>query len=219
MKAMLLAAGKGKRLGKLTSETPKPLLSVGGCPLIERHIHNLRAAGFDELVINVSYLGDKIMQALGDGSQYGVQIQWSNERPHLLGVGGGIYQARYLLGNDPWLVINADIYTDWVPTPLALADELLAYLILVDNPPNHPHGDYALQKDKVALTGERRLTFSGIGYYRRRLFERVTSPVFQLPDLLSPAIGSGLVGGSHYQGLWHDAGTPDSLKMLRARFG
>lgn len=216
MKAMLLAAGRGERLRPLTDTTPKPLISVGGETLIERHVNRLRQAGITELVINISHLREQIIEKLGDGSRYGVRIHWSDEQDNSLGTGGGIYHARRWLGDDPWLVINTDVYTDWTPSQPELSNGTLAHLIMVDNPHHCPDGNFTLHNGKIGLNNSPKLTFSGIGYYRRKLFSSYPEKVFALTDVLIPAIEQGLVTGSHYQGLWEDVGTMESLKRLRA---
>ena len=218
MKAMLLAAGHGSRLKPLTDSVPKPLLTIGTETLIERHIKILGRAGFEEIIINVSYRRAQIMEKLGDGSRYGVHIFWSDEGDATLGTGGGIYHARALLGDDPWLIINADIYTDWLPKLLPMADETLAHLIMINNPAHCPDGDYNLLNGQISLGQHNKLTFSGIGCYKRQLFENITVPKFQLPEVLKPAIQKNLVQGTHYTGRWVDVGTPERLNQLRAEY-
>lgn len=215
MKAMLLAAGRGKRLGPLTDSTPKPLLKIGRETLIERHIRRLKQAGFKEIVINVSYLRAKIIHRLGDGSRYGVRIYWSDEGEHRLETGGGIRKALPLLGDSPWLVMNSDIYTDWVPKPVTLAEPCLAHLILVANMP-HCQGDFYLDNGTVRRHHAKaeRLTFSGIGYYDAALFESPEQQAFKLTEVLNPAIADNRVSGEKYTGKWADLGTPESLQRL-----
>ena len=163
MKAMILAAGRGERMRPLTDETPKPLLRIGGQTLIERHVNALAAAGIRELVINHAHLGEQLVQALGDGAACGVDIQWSAEPAGALETGGGIFNALPLLGDAPFVVVNADIWTDFPFSELPEEPDGLAHLVLVDNPAHHPEGDFVLSSDRVSQGGGARLTFSGIG--------------------------------------------------------
>ena len=169
MKAMILAAGRGERMRPLTDQVPKPLLEAGGKPLIVHHIERLVAAGFRELIINHGHLGEQLVAALGDGARWGAQIQYSPEAP-ALETGGGIFRALPYLGPGPFLVINGDIWTDMDFAGLRLESGQLAHLILVDNPPHHPLGDFALTDGLVQAQGKPRLTFSGIGLYHPDLF-------------------------------------------------
>ena len=171
MKAMLLAAGRGERMRPLTDHTPKPLLRVGGQTLIGHHLDALARAGFRELVINHAHLGAQLVAALGDGSEYGVHIEYSPEPPGALETGGGIFNALPLLGTGPFAVINADIWTDFDFAVLPRKPEGLAHLVLVDNPVHHPQGDFALCNGHVSADGMPRLTFSGIGVYSPALFD------------------------------------------------
>lgn len=223
MKAMLLAAGRGKRLRPLTDNLPKPLIRVGNETLLERHIKTLVQAGITNIVINVSYHREMIMSQLGDGSSYGACISWSNEGDEKLGTGGGIRNALPLLGEETFLVINSDIYTDWKPQNLRLADNRLARLILVDNPLHHK-GDFCLERrqsiaGEITLNQGQQLTFSGIGYYQADLFSGDLDRYFELTRILRPAIRRNQVEGEYYGGTWADAGTPESLEKLRAQYG
>lgn len=213
MRAMILAAGRGNRMRPLTDRVPKPLLQVGGKPLILYHIERLAAAGVRDLVINHAHLGDQIEAALGDGARLGVRIRYSPERP-ALETGGGILQALPLLGPEPFLVINADVWTDLDPAGLRLAEPDLAHLVMVENPAHHPGGDFALVEGRVTLEGEARLTFSGIGVYDARLFEGCVPGVFPLAPLLRRAILNGRVSGRRHAGRWLDVGTPERLAEL-----
>jgi MurNAc alpha-1-phosphate uridylyltransferase len=214
MKAMILAAGRGERMRPLTDHTPKPLLKVAGVPLIEHHIRALHAAGHRTLVINHAYLGEQISDFLGDGSRFGVRIQYSPEPAGALETGGGIKRALPLLGDEPFLVINGDIWTDYAYPPMQLHPDRLAHLVLVDNPPHHPTGDFSLLQGDVSDTGRARLTFSGIGVYHPRLFDRRPATAFPLAPLLREAMRTGQVSGEHYPGAWQDIGTPDRLERL-----
>ena len=216
MKAMILAAGRGVRMRPLTDTTPKSLLAVGGKPLIAWQLEKLARAGFVELVINHAHLGHLIEAALGDGSRFGLSIRYSAES-EALETAGGIALALPLLGAEPFLVINADIYTDYDFSALAHVDlqDGLAHLVLVDNPPQHPRGDFALEAGRVRETGERLLTFSGIGVYAPRLFSGIP-PRAKVPlaPLLRKAMGADRVPGEHYRGRWHDIGTAERLQAL-----
>lgn len=224
MKAMILAAGRGERMRPLTDHTPKPLLPVGGRPLIGWHLLRLRAAGIHDIVINHAWLGAKIEQALGDGSDYGVRLAYSREGENGLETAGGIATALPLLGSEPFLVLNGDVLTDVDLHQAAVqAARLreqggLAYLWLADNPPHHPDGDFVLAADgTVQQHGMERLTFSGVGIYAPELFDGV--PPHQpakLAPLLRQAMDEGRVRGEHHRGLWLDVGTPQRLQEADA---
>jgi MurNAc alpha-1-phosphate uridylyltransferase len=219
MKAMLLAAGRGERMRPLTDHTPKPLLQVGGQTLIGHHIEALARAGFRELVINHAHLGAQLVAALGDGSEYGVQIEYSPEPPGALETGGGIFNALPLLGTGPFVVINADIWTDFDFAALPQQPQGLAHLVLVDNPAHHPQGDFSLQNGRVSAGGPQRLTFSGIGVYSPALFDGCQSGSFPLAPLLRRAMEVGQVSGEWYPGVWFDIGTPERLAAVDRRVG
>ncbi|MCF7719819.1 nucleotidyltransferase family protein [Aeromonas jandaei] len=213
MKAMILAAGRGERMRPLTDLLPKPLLAVGGKPLIVHHIEKLKAAGVTELVINHAWLGHKLVETLGDGSALGVTIHWSSEES-ALETAGGIIQALPLLGDEPFLVINGDTWLDLdyrslVEQPLG---EHLAHLWLVPNPPQHPAGDFALQAGKVVDTPA--FTFSGVGLYRPTAFAGLPAGARKFAPLLREWMAQGLVGGCLLAGEWRDIGTVDRLREL-----
>lgn len=215
MKAMILAAGRGTRMRPLTDHTPKPLLEVGGEALIVHQIRRLRDAGIGELVINHAHLGARIEQALGDGSAHGVQIRYSPEGPgQALETGGGIQRALPLLGAAPFLVVNGDIWCDLDYRRLRLDAQDLAEIVLVDNPPHHPAGDFALRAGRARLDGGPRLTFAGIGLYRPQLFADCAPGAFPLAPLLRGAMAAGRCGGLHHTGIWFDIGTPERLQAL-----
>ena len=216
MKAMILAAGKGERMRPLTTHTPKPLLRVDGKMLIEYHLEAMQRSGIREVVINLSWLGEQIRQALGDGSRYGVQLRYSDEGPTPLETAGGIIAALPQLGTAPFLVVNADIWTDYPLERLPRQPDLLAHLILVDNPPHHLQGDFALSGSQVCNTGERRLTFSGIAVYHPALFAGLSPGVRALAPVLRAAIEQQQVNGEYYAGDWRDIGTPQRLAVLDA---
>ncbi|WP_447956150.1 N-acetylmuramate alpha-1-phosphate uridylyltransferase MurU [Vreelandella sp. EE7] len=211
MKAMILAAGLGTRMRPLTDTCPKPLLPVGGKALIEHHLEHLRLAGIDEVVINVSYRADQIIEALGDGERFGLSIRYSVE-PTPLETGGGIFNALPLLGEAPFLLVNGDVWCDWLPTP-TLAPGKLAHLVLVDNPPQHPEGDFAIIEG-LARMATPALTYSGIGVLHPALFENCSAGAFALAPLFKAAIAKGLVSAEHFAGHWVDVGTPARLGVL-----
>lgn len=211
---MLLAAGYGTRMRPLTDHTPKPLLEAGGKPLIQWHIESLREAGIHELVVNTGWLGAKLEQRLEDGSSLGVSIAWSHEGTPLE-TAGGIRRALPLLGHEPFLVINADIWTDFDASRLVLAAGDLATLVLVPNPSHNANGDFHLAADgKVRDNAEPRLTFAGIGLYRPALFEHLPDGEARLAPVLRSAMAEGRVSGVRHDGHWWDIGTPERLAQL-----
>lgn len=214
MRAMILAAGRGERMRPLTDHTPKPLLQVGGKPLIVWHIERLARAGFTELVINHAHLGQQIETALGHGEQWGIHIRYSAEQV-ALETAGGIANALPLLGDQPFLVVNGDVFTDIDYASLALPAGKLAHLVMVDNPPQHAAGDFGLKDGQVFESAGDRLTFSGVGVYHPSLFESVErGQAAKLAPLLKAAMQQQRVTGQHHHGLWHDIGTPERLEQL-----
>jgi MurNAc alpha-1-phosphate uridylyltransferase len=239
--ALILAAGRGERMRPLTETTPKPLLSVGGKRLVEWHLEALARAGVHHVVINVAHLAALFEPALGDGSRYGVAIRYSREGDEPLETGGGLLHALPLLGDAPFLAVNGDTWCDLDFATLPSEPRGVAHLVLVDNPPHHPRGDFELHDDGTvsadpvptashvgATRGSRKLTFAGIGVYRADLFEqwrdvvgdtpgaRELPPRFALAPLLRAAMSRGLVSGEHHRGAWHDIGTPHRLAELDA---
>jgi len=217
MKAMVLAAGRGERMRPLTDSVPKPLLAVGGRPLIAWHLAALARAGVREVVVNLSWLGEQIRAALGDGAAFGLSIRYSEEGPVPLETGGGIFRALPLLGPGPFLVVNGDTFTDFDLTRLRPDAAALAQLVLVPNPPQHPQGDFALAGAAVVLEGTPRYTYSGIGLYHPELFAGCEAGRFPLLPLLERAIAAGRLRGEVHHGQWHDVGTPERLAALDAR--
>ncbi len=234
MKAMILAAGRGERMRPLTDQLPKPLLSVGGRPLIEWHLLALARAGLREIVINHAWLGSKIVAALGDGARLGVSIRYSDEGDTALETGGGIFKALPWLGPGPFVVVNADVWTDfdYARRP-ELDDDALAALVLVPNPPQHPAGDFALAPRATAVmstatglgqsadvvadpTATPRHTFSGIGVYRPAFFAGCTPGRFPMLPLFRAAAAAGRLRACLYRGQWSDIGTPQRLRELDA---
>ncbi|UJP05328.1 MAG: nucleotidyltransferase family protein [Nitrosomonas sp.] len=222
--AMILAAGRGERMRPLTDTVPKPLLKAGKHALIEYQIMALANAGFTDIIVNHAYLGDMIEHALGTGSHYGVNIHYSAEKT-VLETAGGIANAMPLLtinGKLPFLVVNADIFCNMdyasllpVLATMRIQTNRVAHLALIDNPPHHAEGDFALQQDHVKLTGANKLTFSGIGVYQPRLFDNVQpGQAVKLSVLLKQAIRDGAVSGEYFSGTWIDIGTPERLLAL-----
>jgi len=211
---MILAAGRGERLRPLTDELPKPLVEVGGKPLIEYHLERLAAAGFREVVINQGHLGDLLPAALGDGGRWGLHIHWSDEQPEALETGGGIFKALPLLGGAPFLVINGDLWTDYPFARLRAVKCDWAHLVLVPNPAHNPAGDFALLGARVRDDGEPRLTFSGIAVYHPRLFADCSPGKFSVVPLLRSAMRDHIVTGESYEGDWNDVGTMERLGAL-----
>lgn len=216
MNAMILAAGRGERMRPLTDKTPKPLLKVHGKPLIVWHIEKLASLGFSEIVINIDYLGDKIIQALGDGSEWGVSIIYSDERETgALESAGGIIKALPFMTDETFLVVNSDIWCDYeFDSNFDLKDDL-AHLILVPNPQHNPEGDFGLNKDTVTNDSNKKYTFSGIGYYSSKLFENLECKKTPLAPILREAAQNKKVSGSLYLGEWRDIGTPQRLKEIQ----
>ena len=218
---MLLAAGRGERMRPLTDSTPKALLLAGGTPLIVRLIERLAAEGYTDLVVNHAHLGALVEAALGDGTRFGVRIRYSPERD-ALETAGGIANALALLGPAPFLVVNADLHADYPFARLrgALRRDAQAHLVLVDNPPHHPGGDFALVGDRVANEGAALLTFSGIGVYRPELFGGIEPGTRSaLGPILRAAAARGGVTGERYAGRWVDVGSPERLARLDAELG
>lgn len=216
MRAMILAAGRGKRLRPLTDEKPKPLIEVGGKPLIVHHIEALVAAGVTELVVNVAWLGQQIIDYLGDGAAFGASIQYSVEE-QALETGGGILQALPMLGDGPFIVVNADIWSDYPVAALMdrqLSDGCLAHLVLVNNPAENPDGDFSLSSDGFCLDQKPGFTFSGFRVFSPKLFSGCQQGCFSVVPLLRKAIDEGLVTGELFDGQWVDVGTPERLNLL-----
>jgi MurNAc alpha-1-phosphate uridylyltransferase len=212
MKAMILAAGRGDRMRPLTDTVPKPLLKAAGKPLIQYTIEKLVAAGFTELVINVAYLGEQIIQTLGDGSQFGASILYSREA-EALETAGGIIQALPLLGCEPFLVVNSDVACDFPLETLKQSPKGLAHLVFMPNPEHHPNGDFSLDAQGVVhLDGENKSTFSGIGVYKPELFAGIPEGKLKLRPVLENAITQGLISGEKFSGFWMDIGTVERLR-------
>lgn len=219
MKAMILAAGMGNRMRPLTLHTPKPLLKVGGKPLIVWHIEKLQKMGVQEIVINTAWLGEKLADALGDGSQFGVKILWSHEGEGLE-TAGGIINALPLLGNEPFILVNGDVWTtmDFAPLLNVQLQDDLAHLVLVENPVQHPQGDFTLAANKAytfeqARSGEN-LTYSGVAVMHPQMFDGLESGKRPLAPLLKQAMQQEKISAQKLQGVWVDVGTPERLNAL-----
>jgi MurNAc alpha-1-phosphate uridylyltransferase len=224
MKAMILAAGQGSRMRPLTNHTPKPLLEVAGKPLIVWHLEKLKQAGFNEVIINIAWLGEQIPAALGDGSAFGLTIQYSDERDEgALETAGGIVKALDLFEQQPFLVISGDVWCDYdLSAPVSFNKNDLAHLILVTNPKHHPKGDFACVDARVSQQGNMKYTFSGIGYYQPELFIPLRDHIKQgkipkqqpIGALLRKTMDKGQVSGEYFAGDWRDIGTPERLSTL-----
>lgn len=232
MKALVFAAGLGERMRPLTDTTPKPLLAAGGKPLIAWHFEKLAAIGVRDVVVNTSWLAPQFPQALGDGSRWGLRLHFLYEGEVALETGGGMHNALSLLAGDadaPFIAVNGDVWCDYDFARLPSAPSGDAHLVLVDNPPQHPHGDFVLRADgSVGTDGGGKLTFAGIGVYRSTLFAdwrkvigdipgtEASPPRFRLAPLLRAAMTRNVVSGEHHGGRWTDVGTPDRLARLDA---
>lgn len=234
MKALIFAAGLGERMRPLTDATPKPLLPAGGKPLIEWHIEKLAAIGIREVVVNTSWLAGQFPHALGDGDRWGIDLHFIYEGDTPLETGGGMCNALPFLrdGEEAFIAVNGDVWTDYDFSRLPDEPDGEAHLVLVDNPPQHPRGDFALRDGgAVDSDGEMKLTFAGIGVYRPSLFDDwrdiigdapgagETPPRFKLAPLLRAAMARGAVTGEHHRGKWTDVGTPERLAELDASLG
>jgi N-acetyl-alpha-D-muramate 1-phosphate uridylyltransferase len=229
MKALIFAAGRGERMRPLTEHTPKPLLAVGGKPLIVWHLEKLAAIGVREVVINTAHLAAQFPATLGDGSRWGLAIHYSHEGELPLETGGGMLHALPLLGAAPFLLLNGDIHCDVDFATLPTAPAGLAHLLLVSPPAYAAAGDFHLDADgRVQAEGTPRLTYAGIGVYRPELLRDWRSridasevqddpPRFPLPPLLRRAMREGQVSGQLHEGAWTDVGTPERLAELDRR--
>lgn len=215
MKAMILAAGRGERLRPLTDRVPKPLIDVGGQPLIGHHLRALAAAGLRDVVINVAYRGEQIQRALGDGRRYGLRIVYSPEEPGAFDTGGGIANALSLLGPAPFMLISSDVFSDIDYGGLAAARAgAEAHLVMVDNPVHHPRGDFGLRGDQVVDSAPR-LTYAGVGVFAPHWFAGRSETRFPLSAVLREAIDADVASGEHHRGRWIDVGRPSALAAAR----
>jgi MurNAc alpha-1-phosphate uridylyltransferase len=234
MKALVFAAGRGERMRPLSDTTPKPLLAAAGKRLIEWHLERLAAAGVRDVVVNIAHLAARFPEALGDGARYGLRIEYSREGDVPLETGGGMLHALPLLGKAPFIAVNGDIFTDFDFASLPREPRGLAELVLVDNPPQHPRGDFGIDATGALLPhvdspgAVRALTFAGIGIYRAEILRdwraiigdtlgaQAAPPRFSIVPLLRAAIARGDVGWRHHAGTWTDVGTPERLAGLNA---
>jgi MurNAc alpha-1-phosphate uridylyltransferase len=213
MKAMILAAGRGERMRPLTDTSPKPLLEVGGKPLIEYHIERLAAVGIRDLVINLAWLGAKLREAIGDGERFGVRIQYSDEGDEALETGGGICKALPLLGSEPFIVVSGDVWTDFPFESLRLGTGDLAHFVLVPNPEFHMKGDFGLERGRITENAPK-YTYANIGLFSPAFFDGCTVEKFPLRRPMTKWIAAGKVSGELYRGTWHNVGTPAQLDAL-----
>lgn len=219
MKAMVLAAGRGERLRPLTDTLPKPLVEIGGETLLGRHLARLARAGFGQAVVNVSHLAERIVERIGDGSRFGLRVEWSREAEPLE-TAGGVAQARPLLGAGPFLLVNADVWCEYEFARLRSFDlgARLTHLVLVPNPPWHPSGDFSLADGRVGNAPSPRYTYAGISVLAPQLVESVAAGAkAQLAPLWRAAAERGRVSGELYDGLWSDVGTSERLAALSAQ--
>jgi MurNAc alpha-1-phosphate uridylyltransferase len=215
MKAMILAAGRGERMGVLTASEPKPLLAVGGVPLIERHLVQLAASGFTEVVINLSYRGEQIRSRLRDGRRFGVVITYSDEGEPPLETAGGIVRALPWLGVGPFLLVNSDVYTDLDFAAFGSQAAARSTLLLVPNPAHNAGGDFGLDEDGSVTMQEPRLTYGGVAVLDTQLFAGLAPGRRPLKPVLDAAIERGELRGQFYDGVWIDVGTPERLEEAR----
>jgi N-acetyl-alpha-D-muramate 1-phosphate uridylyltransferase len=213
---MVMAAGRGERMRPITDTLPKPLVPVADKPLIVYHLERLALAGVREVVINLSWLGERIRSALGDGREYGLSIAYSEEGPVPLETGGGIFKALPLLGSGPFLVVNGDTWSDIDYGHLGLEDGALGRIVLVANPTHNTRGDFGLEGDVVIDREVDRFTYSGVGVYRPEFFEGCSAGRFPMLPLMKRAIASRVLRGELHRGEWCDVGTPERLAALDA---
>ena len=216
MKAMVMAAGRGERMRPITDKLPKPLVPVAGKPLIVYHLERLAAAGVRDVVVNLSWLGDQIRAALGDGREYRLSISYSQEPAQPLETGGGIFKALPLLGPGPFLVVNGDTWSDIDYSHLALEDGANGRIVLVPNPTHNLRGDFGIDGDFVVDRETDRFTYSGVGVYRPEFFDRCSPGRFPMLPLLKRAIAARVLRGEVHRGEWCDVGTPERLATLDA---
>ena len=215
-RALIFSAGLGERMRPLTDTTPKPLLDVRGKPLIVWHLEKLARAGVREVVINTSHLAAQFPAKLGDGAAWNLRIRYSFEGPEPLDSGGGMFRALPFLGHDPFLAVNGDIFTDFDFSTLPQNPLGLAHLVMVDNPPHHPAGDFVLRDERLFDESSPRLTFAGIGVYRPSLLDGQTDGKFSVVPILRAAMHRNEIAGEHYRGIWNDVGTPQRLAELNS---
>ena len=217
MDAFILAAGRGERLRPLTDQTPKPLLRVDQHSLIEHHLFRLKKSGFTRCIINVSWLGQKIITTLGDGTKYGLEIIYSEENHGALETAGGIRQALDLISSDVFIVISGDIWTDFPFESLTLPPNSDMHLVMTSNPDHHPNGDFVLKNNLLRPTrpDSKALTYTGIGCFHRRIFETLVPGLRPLRPIIDQSISAERASGIIYNGVWMDIGTKQRLEQIR----
>jgi len=218
MTAMILAAGRGERLRPISDTTPKALVEVAGISVLEQQLQRLADARIETVVINLGWHGEQIAERIGSGQQYGLQVIYSPEYDNILDTGGGINRALLLIGNEPFWVINADIFTDIALPNVKLDADSLAHLVLVPTPAHKESGDFELRDGKVRNSDHQDLTYSGIAFYRPEFFTESGGGRFSVVPLLREAADRGQLDGSLYEGIWEDVGTPERLEALNAKF-
>ncbi len=218
MKAIILAAGKGERFGDITRTLPKPLIKLGDITLIEHNILLLKEYGFNDLVVNVSHLSDMIIDYLGNGKKYNVNIKYSVEKPEPYETGGGIQNALHLLGGSPFLVINADIYTNCNLSNISIKQNDLASIVMVKNPEHHIDGDFSLINGRITLANKNTMTYSGIGIYNPLIFSGIKSKKYKLSEILLKNIIKNKISGSEHTDIWFDVGDVKKLKNVNKLF-
>ena len=216
MIAMILAAGRGERLRPLTETVPKALVEVCGRSLVERHLANLAGAGIETVIINLGWLGEQIAGRIGSGRSYRLDVIYSPEGENILETGGGIHRALPLLGSEPFLVVNADIYTDMPLPPAVLDADDMGHLVLVPKPAHMQCGDFDLREGRILISDDAAFTFSGVAVYRPAFFADCEPGRFPLAPMLNAAARAGRLAGSLYEGLWQDVGTPERLAELNS---
>lgn len=217
MIAMILAAGRGERLRPLTDDTPKALVEINGVSLIEYHLQMLADCGVSTVVINLGWLGDKIVERIGSGQQFGLQVAYSPEYDNVLETGGGIVRALPLLGDEPFWVINADIFTDWRLPGLNAGDDSPVRLVLVPMPADKSQGDFAIEDGRLRNSGERMYTFSGIARYMPAFFDGAADGRYSVVPMLRAAADNNCATASVYDGAWYDIGTPQRLAAVDSK--
>ena len=217
MMAMILAAGRGERLRPITDSTPKAMVTVRGEHLIDRHLYMLAKAGVDTVVINLGWLGDVIAGHVASGEQYGLHVVYSPEYDNVLETGGGIVRALPLLGNEPFWVVNADVFTDWAPPAGELDADVSGELFLVPTPPHRPNGDFSVHDGRLSNAEPRGYTYSGIARYRPAFFDGAAEGRFSIVPMMRKAADERQLAATVYEGMWEDVGTVERLKQLNNR--
>ena len=217
MPAMILAAGRGERLRPVTDETPKAMVEVRGCKLIDRHLEMIARAGVKNVIINLGWLGEQIVDHVESGEQFGLRVTYSPEYDNVLETGGGIVRALPMLGSEPFWTINADIYTDFEIPDRPLSDDRMSELVLVPTPPHKARADFELLDGRTRNADEATLTYRGIARYRPEFFADAASGRFSVAPMLREAAEAGTLGGTLFEGMWEDVGTPERLELLNRR--